>query len=184
MTRTITLPRFHVLTLTLLVLIALLPSTGSARQARDLEWLDLLPESDRDALQRLPETMAELNEDLLRSGPDELTGEVRMPDVLSSTKVRAGLAGDYVRLPGFLVPLERNERGDPFRFFLVPYFGACIHSPPPPPNQIVHVQFSGGLPHAEIYTPYRVTGELEIEQTSNELGLSTYTIEADAIHEF
>ena len=177
-----TIPRLPVLSLFILVLV--LPSTGTARQARDLEWFDLLPDSDREALERLPETMAEMNRELLNSGTDELTGEVKMPDVLSSTKVRGELDGDYVRLPGFLVPLERNERGDPFRFFLVPYFGACIHSPPPPPNQIVHILFSGGLPDTEIYTPYRVTGELEIEETSDELGLSTYTIEADAIHEF
>ena len=170
--------------LALSVLATALPATGSAREPRDIEWLDLLPESDLEALKRLPETMAELNRELLDSGTDELTDEVKMPDVLSSTKVVAELAGEYVRLPGFLVPLERNERGDPYRFFLVPYFGACIHSPPPPPNQIVHVLFSGGFPGTEIYTPYRVTGELEIEQTNDALGLSTYTIEADAIHEF
>lgn len=160
-----------------------LPLAASAREARDLEWFDLLPEEDREAMKKLPETMAELNREQLESGADELTDDVKMPEVLSSTRVRGDLAGEYVRIPGFLVPLEHTEHGDPFRFFLVPYFGACIHSPPPPPNQIVHVTFSGGMP-TDLYAPYNVVGELEIETTRDELGLATYTIEADSISEF
>jgi hypothetical protein len=160
-----------------------LPFAAHAREARDLDWFDLLPEEDREAMQRLPETMAELNREQLESGVDELTDDVKMPDVLSSTRVRDELGGEYVRIPGFLVPLEHNERGEPFRFFLVPYFGACIHSPPPPPNQMVHVTFSGGMP-TDLYAPYNVIGELEIDTTENELGIATYTIDADTISEF
>lgn len=160
-----------------------LPLATHAREARDLEWFDLLPGEDLEAMKKLPETMAELNREQLESGKDELTDDVKMPDVLSSTRVRGDLEGEYVRIPGFLVPLEHTENGDPFRFFLVPYFGACIHSPPPPPNQIVHVTFSGGMP-TDLYAPYNVVGELEIDTTENELGVSTYTIDADSISEF
>lgn len=176
-------PPIRIATALICGIVLTLPLATQAREARDLEWFDLLPEADREAMKKLPETMAELNREQLESGADELTDDVKMPEVLSSTRVRGELEGEYVRIPGFLVPLEHTERGDPFRFFLVPYFGACIHSPPPPPNQIVHVTFSGGLP-TDLYAPYNVVGELEIETTENELGLATYTIDADSISEF
>lgn len=154
-----------------------------AREPRTLDWLELLPPEDREQMEKLPELMEELNSDLLAQG-DSLSDDVKMPDVLSSTRVRGELAGELVRIPGYLVPLRVNERGDAETFFLVPYFGACIHVPPPPPNQMVHVTFSGGLPADAIYIPYWVTGELEIETTANELGVSTYAIDANSIIEY
>lgn len=144
----------------------------------ELEWLDLLPPGDRAAMERVPEAMAELNERLLAQGMDRLTPDVEMPAVLSSTAVRPELNGTVVRLPGFLVPLDVNERGDAVTFFLVPYFGACIHVPPPPPNQMVYVSFPGGIPADAIWDPYWVVGPLRIETNSNELGIATYAIEA------
>jgi hypothetical protein len=51
-----------------------------------------------------------------------------------------GLDGQNIRLPGYIVPLEVSEEGRTTEFLLVPYFGACIHVPPPPSNQIVHVK--------------------------------------------
>lgn len=52
------------------------------------------------------------------------------------------LDGTIVRIPGFVVPLDDfTEEGA--EFLLVPYYGACIHSPPPPPNQMVFVQMEG-----------------------------------------
>jgi hypothetical protein len=161
-----------------------LPAGAAAREARELEWLDLLPPEDLEAIQRLPQTMEELNQELLEKGIDEWSDDVQMPDVLTSTNVVDELAGEYVRLPGFLVPLEMNERGEAHRFFLVPYFGACIHTPPPPPNQMVHITFSGGLPDHGIYIPYWIVGELEIERTENPLGIATYAIDAERITEF
>lgn len=155
----------------------------AASEPRTLEWPELLPPEDRELMEKLPELMEELNADLLEQG-DSLSAEVRMPDVLSSTAIVSELAGEFVRIPGYLVPLEINERGDAESFFLVPYFGACIHSPPPPPNQMVHVTFSGGMPADEIYVPYWVTGELEIETTENSLGIATYAIDATTINEY
>ena len=157
------------------------PGVAAANAPLELDWLDLLPAEDRAAMERVPEAMAELNEKLLAQGMDRLTPEVEMPAVLSSTAVRPELDGTRVRLPGFLVPLEVNERGDAVTFFLVPYFGACIHVPPPPPNQMVFVSFPGGIPADAIWDPYWVVGPLRIETTSNDLGIATYAIEAENI---
>lgn len=52
------------------------------------------------------------------------------------------LDGKMVRIPGFVVPLDDfTEEGA--EFLLVPYYGACVHTPPPPPNQIVFVEMDG-----------------------------------------
>jgi len=169
-----------------LLLCALLVAAAggiAAKEPRTLDWLELLPPDDREQMERLPELMEDLNADLLAQG-DAWSEDVTMPDVLSSTRVRGDLEGEFVRIPGYLVPLRVNERGDAESFFLVPYFGACIHVPPPPPNQMVHVTFSGGLPADAIYIPYWVTGELEIETTANELGVATYAIDASSIIEY
>jgi hypothetical protein len=52
------------------------------------------------------------------------------------------LDGKTVRVPGFVVPLDdATEEGA--EFLLVPYYGACVHTPPPPPNQMAFVQMAG-----------------------------------------
>ncbi len=51
--------------------------------------------------------------------------------------------GKIVSIPGFMVPFEDGMTGVD-EFLLVPYFGACIHTPPPPPNQMVYVRMEGG----------------------------------------
>lgn len=169
-----------------LYIVSLLPALifaipAGADKARTLDWLELLPKADRAAMEKLPETMAEMNRQLLEQGLDELSDDIEMPAVLSSTAVRGELDGEYVRVPGFLVPLDINERGEATSFFLVPYFGACIHVPPPPPNQMIYVTFSGGMPPDAMYDPYWITGPLRIETHENDLGVATYAIEADQV---
>ena len=66
-----------------------------------------------------------------------------------STKIIEQLNGQLVRIPGFVVPVEFDEESIT-EFFLVPYFGACIHSPPPP-NQIIYVHAPNGLQLNTLY---------------------------------
>lgn len=78
------------------------------------------------------------------------------------------LDGEVVRIPGYALPLEFSETGVR-ELLLVPYVGACIHSPPPPPNQIVFVELDD--PHfvENLYDAVWITGELEIKQSSQSL---------------
>ncbi len=69
------------------------------------------------------------------------------------------LDGHVIKLPGYVLPLDFE--GTLVRsFLLVPYVGACIHVPPPPLNQIVHVQIKQGFENKELYTPVWVTGRI------------------------
>jgi hypothetical protein len=57
---------------------------------------------------------------------------------------QSGGAPGRVRVPGYMIPLDAPGSIGSFEFLLVPYFGACIHTPPPPPDQIIHVRVPAG----------------------------------------
>ncbi|KJR25900.1 DUF3299 domain-containing protein, partial [Vibrio parahaemolyticus] len=69
-------------------------------------------------------------------------------------------------------------------FLLVPYFGACIHVPPPPPNQIIYVKFPKGAPVQELWDVIYVVGTLKTETVSHELAETAYVIQGDAIEAY
>ena len=80
------------------------------------------------------------------------------------------LEGQMVRMPGYALPLEYSESGVK-EFLLVPYIGACIHVPPPPPNQIVFVRLDREFMAEDLYTPVWITGRMSIQQASRSLSL-------------
>ncbi|MEL7479526.1 MAG: DUF3299 domain-containing protein [Pseudomonadota bacterium] len=93
------------------------------------------------------------------------------------------LDGKSVSLPGFVVPLEGDSEVIT-EFLLVPYFGACIHVPPPPPNQIVHVKIKNGVPIESLYDAITVTGIIKVETWSGELAQTGYTMQAVGVAPF
>jgi len=99
------------------------------------------------------------------------------------------LDGKQVRIPGYLLPLE-FEGKLVTEFLLVPYVGACIHTPPPPPNQIVHVISEQGFEtEGGLYTPVWVSGVMKIEQINANLSLvdgsssvpTSYSLDASSV---
>lgn len=79
-----------------------------------------------------------------------------------------GLNGKTVKLAGYALPLD--YQGTTIKeFLLVPYIGACIHTPPPPTNQIVHVQAAEGFESDEPFTPVWVTGRMSTTQSTQSL---------------
>ena len=89
--------------------------------------------------------------------------------------------GKEVRLGGYPVPLESDAEGKSTLLFLVPYPGACIHVPPPPPNQIVLVRYPKGIVLDDIYAPLWVSGTLHIEPVENELAEAVYALDASSV---
>jgi hypothetical protein len=86
---------------------------------------------------------AELEKELVAEGVDidgllARRDEIRRLRTMRGTKAVSELDGAAIRMPGFVLPLEFSGR-KVTEFLLVPWIGACIHTPPPPPNQIVHV---------------------------------------------
>ena len=84
--------------------------------------------------------------------------------------VNAALDGQTVRMPGYLLPLEFSGK-DVTEFLLVPYVGACIHTPAPPPNQIVHVKADKPVANVTVFSPIWVTGRLSTASATKSLSL-------------
>ena len=100
---------------------------------------------------------------------------------LKSTNVNAEYDQKSIRLPGFVVPVEYNDDQVITEFFLVPYFGACIHVPPPPPNQIIYVKYPQGLELTALYDPFWIEGAMKTQIIQNDIALSAYSIDASGI---
>ena len=82
------------------------------------------------------------------------------------------LDGKKVKISGFVVPIEEKERAVT-EFLLVPYFGACIHVPPPPANQIIHVISAKPIKHLHAMDAVWVTGELKVARYARETLMGT-----------
>lgn len=89
---------------------------------------------------------------------------------LKTQTVNAELDGQVIRMPGYLLPLEFSGK-EVTEFLLVPYVGACIHSPPPPPNQIVHVKPEKPVANLQVFAPIWVTGKMTTTSAKKSLSL-------------
>ena len=104
----------------------------------------------------------------------------KMRKAFDDAPVNPAMVGQNVRIPGFVVPLEDSKAGLK-EFLLVPYFGACIHSPPPPANQIIHVLPRTPAKGLRSMDTVWVSGTLAIGRTDTYMGASSYRIEATQV---
>ena len=148
-----------------------------------LDWTDLMPSSDLEALLNPPDYVTEVVEGSAEDQPfgalkstQAATVDDSYQRALISTRARSELNGQNIRIAGYVVPLEFDSNQEVTEFFLVPYYGACIHLPPPPPNQIILVQSEQGVKIEDMYTPYWLSGELEASLQENELASSAYSL--------
>lgn len=165
-----------------LLLVLLLLSLSLRASPQIVDWLDLLPEEDYQAMLEMPE----IGHDWGEEAPGDFTSNLRqrdesMPEVMFSTRVVEAYDGQFLQIGGYPVPLEMNERGRYTSFFLVPYAGACIHVPPPPPNQIILVDYPTGIEIDDLYVPFWISGTLRVEQTSNDLADASYRFDAHKV---
>lgn len=86
-----------------------------------------------------------------------------------------------VKIPGFMVPLEDNSRLVT-EFLLVPNPQACIHVPPPPPNQMVYVKMKKGVPAA--FGPIWVYGDFKITDMHSQYGEASFELNADFVEPY
>ena len=96
------------------------------------------------------------------------------------TSIVKELDGQRVRIPGYFLPLEVSDT-KVTEFLLVPYVGACIHVPPPPPNQLVFVTTETPSPGDQLWDAVWVTGHMRTQLQSTELAQTGYTLSADAM---
>ncbi len=163
--------RFFIPLLALILAVSLsLFTTANAKDASDeIDWLELMPAEDLNLLENMPEVTHEGD------------GAAPLPDELMTGRTVDEMDGRSGRIPGFVVPLKTTDDMRILEFFLVPYYGACIHVPPPPPNQIIHVKYEEGFTLEALYEPVWIEGTLKIEKTENDVASSSYSIAAENV---
>ncbi|ELP5730461.1 DUF3299 domain-containing protein [Vibrio vulnificus] len=152
-----------------LIFSAWLPIQAIAKEVTTLDWIDLVPEQERKMFDSVGMPAAD------HSGTAAAQSKVG--------GVRPELNNTKVKIPGFVIPLE-GDANKVTEFLLVPYFGACIHVPPPPPNQIIYVKFPKGAPVQELWDVIYLVGTLKTETVNHELAETAYVIEGDAIEPY
>lgn len=145
---------------------ALAPQTAFAASIREIEWDDLIPVG-------LPYS------EIIGEGEIDEANDTWNPIYdENATKLNDALDGAYIKMPGFIIPFETGSQGVT-EFMLVPYVGACLHTPPPPANQLVMVNSAKPWPSDKLWDPVWVTGMMRTQLQSTNLGQTGYSIVAD-----
>jgi len=167
-------------TLALSCLLLFLPlSLHASEKAQEVEWEQLMP-----ADFTLDDIFQQTDLDSLDDyDPKAQLILDNMMAQLASAPVVPEMDGKLIRIPGFVVPVEGDEQAVT-EFFLVPYFGACIHVPPPPSNQIIYVRYEAGTRLKNLFDAVWITGRLKTELVSHELASSGYSMEAFRIEPY
>ena len=148
-----------------------------AAEPKELTWSEMIPPDAMPATSNMTplHDMSQISSTLSAESAPAARQDMPNAPVVNS------LDGQTIRLPGYIVPLQVSEEGRTTEFLLVPYFGACIHVPPPPSNQIVHVTSEVGVKLDELYQPYWIEGALLVKASTSELADAGYQMEADRI---
>ena len=106
---------------------------------------------------------------------------------LNSTQLSSparDLNNKVVSVPGFMVPLE-DDADQVTEFLLVPFAGACIHVPPPPPNQMIYIKLRGKLKARMSFTePIIVTGQLHVATVQSPYGDVSFNMDGDGVRPY
>ena len=149
-----------------------LDETGNTN-VKEIEWDELIPEDWRPDVLMEQYNADEISDDDPRA--QQLLDKLKA--LWKEAPVVPALEGQRVKLPGFVVPLEMDAKKID-QFLLVPYYGACIHVPPPPANQIVHVVTREGKAfEGQLFDTVWVTGTMRVESLSSDLAEAGYRFE-------
>lgn len=178
---------FHITRM--MMLLCCLCFSAQAAKYQQIQWIDLLPEEDLQALTEapIPDSILEgsaadkINSPLSMTIKDPVSDYER---ALVSVRVKNEFNKRKIKLPGYIVPIETTEDGRATSFFLVPFFGACIHLPPPPPNQIIYATYEKGIKMDDLEIPFWIEGTVFTKKKMNDLALAAYSATVDRLYEF
>ena len=147
----------------------------------ELGWADLIPD---DFVQ--PENpfakMSQDEIDVLLDGSDESNAELeRLQNEFSYAPVVDELDGKRVKIPAYITPLDFDGNTRMKEFLLVPYVGACMHTPPPPANQIVHAESADTIELKSIYDAVWAIGTIRTQTVKSDIAESGYRLEVEQV---
>lgn len=146
----------------------LVTGRADASPFREITWEDLIP------------TGVPLGEIIGPGEIDEVNDTWNPQFDENAKKLNTSLDGKAVKLPGYIIPFDVGSEGVS-SFMLVPYVGACIHTPPPPPNQLVFVTTPTPWASESLWNPVWVSGQLSAKPMSTQIADVGYQITAELI---
>ncbi len=156
-------------------------SSGASTKTayREIKWDDLVP-ADWDPFKEMKDVNLS---GLSDADPRAAAALKRMREFWDNAPVNPKLEDQAVRIPGYVVPLDDSTTGLK-EFLLVPYFGACIHTPPPPANQIVHVVPRTAAKGFRAMDTVWVSGTLKAAKSDTAMGASGYRLDAMVVEAY
>lgn len=153
------------------------PAGVTPQNARAISWQSLLPVYDTGAADASAPVPFE---------PDTFSrySDAQYQSFIESIDTNPEHLGKLVRIPGYIVPIALAEDRYITGFFLVPYFGACVHFPPPPANQMIYVQVAHDFPLPNVYNAYLVEGVLRGDVFEDPRGTSAYFMDLYRVTEY
>lgn len=155
---------------------------------QSVEWTELMPKDDLDALMNPPDYLLDIADGTEDDSLQALSNTKQLDDktkryeqALTSYRVSPEYNNKNIRIAGFVVPVEVDPSQKAISFFIVPYFGACLHMPPPPPNQIIYVDYEQGIKIDNLYDPFWFEGKLTIKKVEADVASSAYQMNVNQI---
>jgi hypothetical protein len=154
-------------------------SAPTAAGPRTVTWDDLVPK-DWNPMKQFRET----NLNALSDADPRATEMLRrLRETWDKAPTNPAVEDQAIRIPGYVVPLDESKAGMR-EFLLVPYLGACIHTPPPPANQIIHVKTDKPAKGLRMMDAIWLSGRIRSFRSDTAMGVSGYRMEAAGIEPY
>jgi hypothetical protein len=152
----------------------------AARGIKRIGWEDLMPEGEEERLAEMFQAQMAM---MYSGGITEGSAGDTAVQIGTFNTVKE-LNGKKIRIPGYTVPFEYGADAQIKEFLLVPYFGACLHAPPPPPNQTIFVMSEKPIKMKDLAQAVWIEGTIHTQTQESELADAAYTITMTAIEEY
>lgn len=152
-----------------------------ARGVRELGWEELMPEGEDERLAQLYQQQMAM---LYGGSPIEEGSAADQMIQIGTFNTVPELNGVKVRIPGYTVPFDFSQGAQITEFLLVPYFGACLHAPPPPPNQTLFIMTDDPIEIKDLAQAVWIEGTLYTQTQESELADAAYTIKLERIETY
>ncbi len=173
----------------LFYIVIIQPAIADEKLYQQIEWPDLIPDADLHTLNNPPDNLNQIADgdfadqisSALSAAKNQKTPQTAYEKALVSTNIRAEFDQRLVRIPGFIVPLQFGEQRRVTEFFLVPFFGACMHMPAPPPNQVLYAKSLKGVELETLMDAFWIDGKLSTTAVTNDMATAAYSLRVDSI---
>lgn len=155
------------------------PPLQAADPWPELKWEALIPEGWDPAAD-----FKGINLSRMQDGdPRAMEALEKLKQAWDSAPAEPSVDGRRIRIAGYALPLEREGR-KVTEYLIVPYFGACIHTPPPPANQIIHARSSRPLSGIRMMDPIWTYGTLGVHRGQTQWGVTGYRLTVDKVEPY